>query len=114
MRGTKEKEELQQRFEAACRQIATLQSQLQQHSGRDPLTGLLELTPFMNALEQELARAGRYGRPVAVMRIDIDDFEAVNVQCGRPAGDRVVVAGSKMMAGQMRARAAAVRGAGAV
>src|SRR3954462_14233583 len=89
MRGTREKEELQQRLEAACRQIASLQSQLQQHSGRDPLTGMLELTPFMNALEQELGRAGRYGRPLAIVRIDIDNFEAVNIQYGRPAGDRV-------------------------
>ena len=65
---------MQQRLEAASRQIAALQSQLQQHTGRDPLTGLLELTPFMNSLNLELGRAGRYGRPVAVVRIDIDNF----------------------------------------
>jgi diguanylate cyclase (GGDEF)-like protein len=112
MRGTREKEELQQRLEAACRQIASLQSQLQMHSGRDPLTGLLELTPFMNALEQELSRAGRYGRPVAVIRIDIDNFEAVNIQCGRSAGDRVLLAASKLVTGQTRAQDMACRVAG--
>jgi diguanylate cyclase (GGDEF)-like protein len=103
---------MQQRLEAACRQIASLQSQLQMHSGRDPLTGLLELTPFMNALELELGRAGRYGRPVAVVRIDIDNFEAVNIQCGRPAGDRVLAAASKLIAGQTRAQDMACRVAG--
>src|SRR4051795_8985415 len=102
MRGAKEKEDLQQRLEAACRPIASLQSQLQQQTGRDPLTGLLELTPFMNSLEQELARAGRYGRPVTVVRIDIDNFEAVNIQSGRPAGDRVLGAATKLVAGETR------------
>jgi diguanylate cyclase (GGDEF)-like protein len=112
MRGTREKDELQQRLQAASRQIAQLQAQLQQHSGRDPLTGLLELTPFMNTLGMELARAGRYGRPVAVVRIDIDNFEAVNVQYGRPAGDRVLAMASRMIAGQTRAQDIVCRVAG--
>src|SRR3954453_1666372 len=112
MRGSKENAELQQRLEAACRQIASLQSQVQLHTGRDPLTGMLELTPFMNALEQELGRAGRYGRPVTVVRIDIDDFEAVNIQYGRSAGDRVLAAAAKMVAGQTRAQDIVCRVAG--
>src|SRR5437868_12041346 len=112
MRGAKEREDMQQRLEAACRQIAQLQSQLQLHTGRDPLTGLLELTPFMNTLGVELARAGRYGRPVAVVRIDIDNFEAVNVQYGRPAGDRVLAMASRMIAGQTRAQDIVCRVAG--
>jgi len=79
---------MQQRLEAACRQIAQLQTQLQQQTGRDPLTGMLELTPFMNSLGQELGRAGRYGRPVSVVRIDIDNFEAVNIQYGAQRATR--------------------------
>ena len=112
LRGTKEKDEMQQRLEAACRQIAALQSQLQMQTGRDPLTGMLELTPFMNSLELELGRAGRYGRPVTVVRIDIDNFEAVNIQYGRPAGDRVLAAAAKMVAGQTRAQDVVCRVAG--
>src|SRR3954468_5455221 len=112
MRGTKEKEELQQRLEAACRQVAQLQAQLQQHTGRDPLTGLLELTPFVNSLGVELGRAGRYGRPVAVVRIDIDNFEAVNVQYGRSVGDRVLAAAGRAIGGQTRAQDIACRVAG--
>src|SRR5215212_7405189 len=112
MRGTKDRDDLQQRLEAACRQIAALQSQLQMQTGRDPLTGMLELTPFMNSLELELGRAGRYGRPVTVIRIDIDAFEAVNIQYGRPAGDRVLAAAAKMVAGQTRAQDVVCRVAG--
>ena len=95
---------MQQRLEAACRQIAQLQTQLQQQTGRDPLTGMLELTPFMNSLGQELGRAGRYGRPLSVVRIDIDNFEAVNIQYGRPAGDKVLAAAARAVAGQTRAQ----------
>src|SRR4051794_16766152 len=112
MRGTKEKEDLQQRLEAACRQIASLQAQLQSHTGRDPLTGLLELSPFMNSLAQEIARAGRYGRAVCVARIDIDNFEAVNIQHGRQVGDRVLAAAAKTIAGETRAQDMACRVAG--
>ncbi|MEA2495098.1 MAG: hypothetical protein QOJ29_3009 [Thermoleophilaceae bacterium] len=112
MRGTKEKDEMQQRLAAACREIASLQAQLQSHVGRDPLSGLLELTPFMNSLGQEIGRAGRYGRAVAVVRVDIDNFEAVNIQHGREVGDRVLAAAARAIVGQTRAQDIVCRVAG--
>src|SRR3954469_15082129 len=112
MRGAKEREDMQQRLGPPCRQIAQLQSQLQTHTGRDPLSGLLELTPFMNSLGQELGRAGRYGRPVCVMRVDIDNFEAINVQHGRQVGDKVLAAAARTIVGQTRAQDMACRVAG--
>src|SRR3954454_2882067 len=112
MRGTKERDEMQQRLDAACRQIAALQGQLQTTTGRDPLTGMLELTPFMNSLNLELGRAGRYGRPVSVVRVDIDNFEAVNIQHGRQIGDRVLAVAAQTVAGQTRAQDMACRVAG--
>lgn len=112
MRGTRERDELQGRLEAACRQIAALQAQLQAQSGRDQLTGLLELTPWMSSLNNEIARAGRYGRPVAVIRIDVDNFEAINVQHGRTVGDRVLVAVAGAIGTQIRAQDIACRVAG--
>ncbi|MEA2425466.1 MAG: hypothetical protein QOH13_1876 [Thermoleophilaceae bacterium] len=112
MRANQERAELQKRLGDAQRQIAQLQSQLQQHAGRDPLTGLLELGPFMNALGNELGRAGRYGRPVAVLRIDIDNFEALNVQHGRQAGDKVLQAVGQAIVSQTRAQDMVCRVAG--
>jgi diguanylate cyclase (GGDEF)-like protein len=112
MKGNQERAELQQRLASAHHQISQLQQQLQQHSGRDPLTGLLELTPFMNALGNELGRAGRYGRPVAVVRIDIDGFEALNIQHGRAAGDRVLMAAGQAIVSQVRAQDMVCRVAG--
>jgi diguanylate cyclase (GGDEF)-like protein len=112
MRGNQERAELQKRLDVAHRQISQLQTQLQQQAGRDPLTGLLDLGPFMNALGNELGRASRYGRPVAVVRIDIDDFEALNIQLGRASGDRVLQAAGQAIASQTRAQDMVCRVAG--
>ena len=112
MRGNPGRGELQQRLEQALRQNAQLQAQLQNHAGRDSLTGLLELGPFMNSLSAELGRAGRYGRPVAVVRIDLDNFEALNIQHGRAVGDRVLQAAGQAIVSQTRIQDMACRVAG--
>jgi diguanylate cyclase (GGDEF)-like protein/putative nucleotidyltransferase with HDIG domain len=112
MRGNQERAELQIKLADAHRQIAQLHAQLQQHSARDPLTGLLELSPFMNALGNELGRASRYGRPLSVLRLDIDDFEALNIQHGRATGDRVLAAAAQAIVSQTRAQDMVCRVAG--
>jgi diguanylate cyclase (GGDEF)-like protein len=112
MRSNSARAELQGRLDEAHRQISQLQTQLQQHAGRDPLTGLLDLGPFMGALGNELGRASRYGRPVAVVRIDIDDFEALNIQLGRASGDRVLQAAGQAIASQTREQDMVCRVAG--
>src|SRR3954463_6027589 len=112
IRGREERDQLQNRLEAANREIARLQSQLMQQSQMDPVTGLIKETPFMNAVTNELARAGRYGRPVVAARIDIDNFEAVNVQHGRAAGDRALAAAAQAIISQIRAQDTLCRGSG--
>ncbi|MFL5840169.1 MAG: HD domain-containing phosphohydrolase [Thermoleophilaceae bacterium] len=111
MRGN-ERAELRKRLDEAHRQISQLQAQLQQQAGHDPLTGMLDLRPFMTAVANELGRASRYGRPVAVVRIDIDDFEALNIQLGRSSGDRVLQAAGHAIASQTRAQDMVCRVAG--
>jgi diguanylate cyclase (GGDEF)-like protein len=112
MRGNQERAELHKRLDEAHRQISQLQAQLQQHAGHDSLTGLLELGPFMHALGNELGRAGRYGRPVVVIRLDIDNFEALNIQHGRMAGDRVLQAAGQAIVSQTRVQDMVCRVAG--
>src|SRR5436190_12191277 len=103
-RGRDERDELRNRLEAANREIAALQSQLMQQSQMDPITGLMKLTPFMTAVTNELARASRYGRPVVLARLDIDNFEALNVEHGRAAGDRALAAAAQAVVSQIRAQ----------
>jgi diguanylate cyclase (GGDEF)-like protein len=56
----------------------------------DPLTGLANRRHFDQKLANELARARRYQRPLALIVIDLDHFKMVNDQHGHPAGDEVL------------------------
>jgi diguanylate cyclase (GGDEF)-like protein/PAS domain S-box-containing protein len=57
---------------------------------RDFLTGLHNRRMLFNFLDIELQRAKRYGRPVSLLMMDIDDFKRVNDQFGHDTGDRVL------------------------
>jgi diguanylate cyclase (GGDEF)-like protein len=104
MRGRDERDELRTRLEGANREIARLQSQLMQQSQLDPITGLMKLAPFMLHVTNEVGRASRYGRPVVVARLDIDNFEALNIERGRIVGDRILAAVAQAVASQVRSQ----------
>lgn len=53
----------------------------------DPLTGLPNHRGFVAAIDQELKRSQRYGRPCALLFLDLDHFKALNDGYGHPAGD---------------------------
>jgi len=57
----------------------------------DFLTGLSNRRAFNARFEEELARSGRHGSPVAVLAIDLDDFKAVNDTHGHDRGDAVLI-----------------------
>ena len=57
----------------------------------DPLTGLYNHRHFRETLAHEIARARRYGRNLALVVFDIDDFKAINDTAGHLAGDSVLV-----------------------
>ncbi len=57
---------------------------------RDQLTGLYNRRGLLGHLRQWLAWSARYGRPVAVMLIDVDDFKRVNDRLGHAAGDEAL------------------------
>jgi diguanylate cyclase (GGDEF)-like protein len=57
----------------------------------DALTGLPNRSSFHDALTQEVARARRYERPLALLVLDLDDFQSVNERLGHLGGDTVLV-----------------------
>jgi diguanylate cyclase (GGDEF)-like protein len=56
----------------------------------DPLTGLTNRQAALQALADEVGRANRYGRPLAVTLIDLDHFKRVNDTYGHVVGDAVL------------------------
>jgi len=56
----------------------------------DPLTGLENRQEFHRRLEEELERARRFGRPCALIMLDVDHFKAINDTHGHPAGDEAL------------------------
>ncbi|HJW21449.1 MAG TPA: diguanylate cyclase [Candidatus Limnocylindrales bacterium] len=53
----------------------------------DPLTGTLTRQACLRVLAEEIGRANRHERPLAVALIDIDHFKQVNDSHGHAAGD---------------------------
>jgi diguanylate cyclase (GGDEF)-like protein len=56
----------------------------------DALTGLHNRRYFHETLAREVARAHRYGRPLALVLFDLDGFKAINDRIGHLAGDSVL------------------------
>src|SRR5437762_3324431 len=53
----------------------------------DALTDIHNKRYFLEFLDRELARSGRYSRPLTLLMIDIDRFKAVNEDLGHLGGD---------------------------
>jgi diguanylate cyclase (GGDEF)-like protein len=68
----------------------------------DGLTGLANRRHTEDRLESELARAARFGGPLAIVIADLDDFKAVNDVHGHPVGDTVLRAFAHSVLGSMR------------
>jgi diguanylate cyclase len=56
----------------------------------DEFTGLPNRRAFMRRLEDEISRSQRYGSPLALAMIDLDEFKAINDAYGHAAGDAVL------------------------
>ena len=57
----------------------------------DALTGLYNSRHFYGRIEIEVSSAGRYGTPLSLLMLDIDDFKEYNDTFGHLEGDGVLV-----------------------
>ncbi len=69
----------------------------------DPLTGLLNHRAFQERVESEVGRAQRYGRPLALVLLDLDHFKLINDAYGHQAGDAALMQAARLLEGGARA-----------
>ncbi|MGY1713534.1 putative bifunctional diguanylate cyclase/phosphodiesterase [Geodermatophilus sp. SYSU D01106] len=95
--GTKRREA---EARAAARQLEAQAGELARRALHDPLTGLANRALMQDRLEHALA--DRRVRRHAVLLLDLDDFKAVNDECGHEAGDAVLVAVARRLESHVR------------
>jgi diguanylate cyclase (GGDEF)-like protein len=69
---------------------ASLHEAVERQAVTDPLTGLANLRAFTSVLDKEIERGRRFGHPLGLVMIDIDDFKGVNDTYGHQQGDEVL------------------------
>jgi diguanylate cyclase (GGDEF)-like protein len=79
-----EPREIAEKLAEAFHRLATI-------SRTDALTALANRRHFENVLDAVFQQAIRYGRPLAMIGIDVDYFKAVNDTAGHQAGDALLL-----------------------
>ena len=69
---------------------------------KDGLTGLATHRAFQERISEEILRAARYHKNLALVMVDIDHFKSVNDQYGHLAGDAVLREVAQILAGSCR------------
>ena len=83
--------ELQVRYEAALADAL-----------RDQLTGLGNHRAFHEELDRQVEAALRYGTPLSLMLIDLDEFKSVNDSRGHAGGDRILRGFGELLSSTLR------------
>ena len=81
---------------------ARLHTLVQRQAVTDELTDLANRRRFMEVLQQEVARASRFGTSLALVLFDLDNFKQINDRCGHQTGDEVLCAVAAMLRARVR------------
>jgi diguanylate cyclase (GGDEF)-like protein len=79
-----------------------LHQEAQRLSVTDGLTGLGNFRFFQQTIAREVDRAARFGRPLAVLMLDLDHFKQVNDKHGHQVGDEVLVEVAERIRAEVR------------
>jgi diguanylate cyclase (GGDEF)-like protein len=93
---------LRERLAEAHRKLHDLGLDANERASRDTLTGVYHHRHLMEALEREIARAERVGKPLSIARVDLDWLGSVNQTHGTAAGDIALRLFTSAAAGALR------------
>jgi len=103
IRAMLRKRELYLTVENMARTLQANNAQLNDLLQVDEKTGLQTFRDFQRHLAQEWLRAQRYGMPLSLVMLDLDDFKRLNDSRGHPAGDRALKEFALLVRGGARA-----------
>jgi two-component system, cell cycle response regulator len=96
----KQKRLLELSLDERSRELLEVNRQLSELAARDGLTGLYNHRYFHERAFQEVSRAQRYGSPVSLLFMDIDNFKHYNDSHGHPQGDELLKQVAKLLSRQ--------------
>ncbi len=90
------------RLRAAFTQLAARVGDTWTQATVDPLTGIANRQTVLQRIDEELARAARYRRPLSVILVDLDHFKRANDTYGHAAGDEILRRVAQVIAANVR------------
>jgi GGDEF domain-containing protein len=87
---------------AAMLENERLYRRAEQEAIRDGLTGLYNHRHFQERLRQEFRRARRYGTPLSLLMLDLDEFKLFNDEFGHQTGDEALREVGQLLFGATR------------
>ncbi|WP_181198390.1 diguanylate cyclase [Enhygromyxa salina] len=90
------------RIRALTKALEDKSREFERAARTDSLTGIGNRRVFDEQIVAEISRSVRYGRPMALLMFDLDEFKAVNDQHGHLAGDALLALFGKVLREQLR------------
>ena len=93
---------LSDRFSLQKRALQALNAVLESQSIMDDMTGLYNHRHLIDVVSNEIERAKRYHRTLAVIMLDLDNFKMVNDRYGHLVGDQVLWEAANILRNSVR------------
>ncbi len=90
------------RFQRRLQRVEATAEAMRALAHTDSLTGIANRRSAEHTLRRELQRAERYGRPLSLLILDLDDFKRLNDTLGHPAGDAALMRLSERLQHMLR------------
>jgi diguanylate cyclase (GGDEF)-like protein len=88
--------------ERTNRELKEANEQVEKLARTDPLTGLANRRTLHEAMQREIARAGRLGEGLSLVMADLDHFKSINDQYGHLTGDHVLASAGAVFQSHLR------------